>query len=180
MRNNTNDSFGNRAPILVLGLGNTLLGDDGIGAAVINQFLQEQEEDLWEGQADFLDGGTQGLALLGPLSGREAIIVVDAIRMGAPAGTTRTFSASEIFQMGASRSGTSHEGNAGELLAFAKMLDELPGKVFIVGIEPKDTATGFGLSDPVQDALPGATIRVRELLAGLTSALSPSPAFTPE
>jgi hydrogenase maturation protease len=167
MRNNSSDSFGSRAPILVLGLGNTLLGDDGFGPAVINQFLQEQEEDLWEGRAEFLDGGTQGLALLGPLSEREAVIIADVVTTGAAAGNIRILDLSEILQMGVRRAGNSHEGNAGELLAVAKILGELPGKVFVVGLEPETIATGYGLSEPARRALPIAASRVRDLLTEL-------------
>lgn len=154
-----------------------MLGDDGIGPAVINQFLQEQEEDLWEGRADFLDGGTQGLALLGPLSGREGVIFVDAVAMGAAPGTIRILNVSEVLQMGASRAGTSHEGNAGELLAVAKILGDLPGQVFVLGIEPETIATGYGLSEPVRGALLNAANQIRDLLAKLTST---SPRTWPE
>ena len=147
-------------------MGNTLLGDDGFGPALIEQLLQEQER--WEDQIEFLDGGTQGLALLGHLSGREAIIIVDALAMGAPPGTTRILNVSEVFQMGVNRADTSHEGNAGELLAVAKILDELPDRVFIVGVEPQTIATGYGLSESARRALPIAANRIRDLLTELS------------
>lgn len=165
MSGNPSDSPWDRAPILVLGLGNTLLGDDGVGPALIEQLLQEDHR--WKDQTEFLDGGTQGLALLGHLSGREAIIIVDALLMGAPPGTTRILNASEIFQMGVNRANTPHEGNAGELLAVAKILNELPEQVFVVGVEPQSVATRYGLSEAARNALPIAAKHVRELLAEL-------------
>jgi hydrogenase maturation protease len=170
MTNSPGESLWNRAPVLVLGLGNTLLGDDGLGPALIEQLLQE--EDRWKDRIEFLDGGTQGLALLGHLSGREAIIIVDALAAGAPPGTTRILDVSEVLRMGASHANTSHESNAGELLAIAKVLDELPDRVFVVGVEPQNIATGYGLSDSVRRALPIAANRVRDLLAELTEILS--------
>ena|ERR1039458_2060237 len=166
MTSNPGDSLRNRAPFLVLGLGNTLLGDDGLGPALIEQLLEEKER--WEDRIEFLDGGTQGLALLGHLSGREAIIIVDALATGAPPGTTTILNVSEVFQMGANRADTSHEGNAGELLAVAKVLDELPDRVFVVGVEPQNVATGYGLSEPVRRALPIAANRVTALLTELS------------
>lgn len=166
MTSNPEDSLRNRAPFLVLGLGNTLLGDDGLGPALIEQLLQEQER--WKDRIEFLDGGTQGLALLGPLSGREAIIIVDALATGAPPGTTRILNVSEIFQMGVNRANTSHEGNASELLAVAKVLDELPDHVFVVAVEPQNIATGYGLSESARRALPIAANRVRYLLTELS------------
>ena len=84
MTSNRDDSLWKRAPLLVLGLGNTLLGDDGLGPALIEQL--SQEEDRWKDRIEFVDGGTQGLALLGHLSGREVIIIVDALATGAPPG----------------------------------------------------------------------------------------------
>ena len=161
----------NRAPFLVLGLGNTLLGDDGLGPALIEHFLQKNQ--IWNDEIEFLDGGTQGLALLGHLSGREAIIILDALAMGAPAGTTRILNVSEVFQMGVNRANSSHEGNAGELLAMAKVLDELPDRVFIVGVEPQSVETGYGLSESVRSALPIAADRVRKLLAELNGSSLP-------
>ncbi len=168
MTSNPGDALGNRAPFLVLGLGNTLLGDDGLGPALIEQLLQEQKEERWRGRIEFLDGGTQGLALLGHLSDREAIIIVDAVVMGAPPGTTRILQESEVFQMDVHRANTSHEGNARELLAVAKVLDELPDRVFVVGVEPQNIATGCGLSETARKALPIAANRVREILTELS------------
>jgi hydrogenase maturation protease len=165
MTSNFGDSLWNRAPFLVLGLGNTLLGDDGLGPALIEQLMQEDQR--WKDRTEFLDGGTQGLALLGHLSGREAVIIVDALSMGAPPGTTRILNVSEVFQMGVNRANTSHEGNAGELLAVAKVLDELPDRVFVVGIEPQSIETGYGLSEAARNALPTVANQVRELLAEL-------------
>jgi hydrogenase maturation protease len=165
MKNSRCYSLQDRAPLLVLGLGNILLGDDGVGPALIQQLLYENRR--WKDWTEFLDGGTQGLALLGHLSGREAIIIVDALAMGAPPGTTRVLNMPEVFQMGVHGAATSHESNAGELLAMANILDELPDRVFVVGIEPQNIATSYGLSESVRNALPVAARQIRELLAEL-------------
>src|ERR1019366_6557121 len=130
-----------------LGLGNTLLGDDGLGPALIEHFLHEGNS--WADQVEFLDGGTQGLALLSHLSNRKVIIIIDALATGAPPGTVSVLELADLLQMGTDRANTPHEGNAGELLAFAKVLDELPNHVFIVGVEPESVATGFGPSETV-------------------------------
>jgi hydrogenase maturation protease len=166
MTSNFPEFIWTRAPILVLGVGNTLLGDDGVGPAVIHQFFQ-MKEDRWKDRVEFLDGGTQGLALLGHLSGREAIIVVDALSMGAPAGGAKILNLCEVFRMGVNHANSSHEGNAGELLAMAKVLGELPDRVFVVGVEPQSIETRCGLSESVHNALPIAAKLVRKLLAEL-------------
>jgi len=153
------------APILVLGLGNTLLCDDGVGPALLDQLSSSAPH--WEGQVEFVDGGTQGLALLGRISGRRALIIVDAVKTGAPAGTVHRLTLGEVLSSGSTRSGSSHEGNAGELLAAAQLLDELPARLFVVGVEPKKIATGHGLSAPVKRALPEASKEVHQLLTQL-------------
>jgi hydrogenase maturation protease len=153
------------APILVLGLGNTLLSDDGVGPALLDQLSNSAQR--WEGQVEFMDGGTQGLALLGRLSGRKALIIVDAVKTGAPPGTVHRMTLSELRSASPGRAGCAHEGNAGELLAAARLLDELPDRLFVVGVEPKKIATGLGLSAPVKRALPEASKEVNQLLTQL-------------
>ncbi|HKM80551.1 MAG TPA: hydrogenase maturation protease [Candidatus Acidoferrum sp.] len=153
------------APVLVLGLGNTLLSDDGVGPALLDCLSSSAQR--WEGQVEFVDGGTQGLALLGCLSGRKALIIVDAVKTGAPPGTVHRMTLGELRSANPGRAGSAHEGNAGELLAAAQLVDELPDRLFVVGVEPKKIATGYGLSAPVKRALPEASKEVNQLLTQL-------------
>lgn len=153
------------APILVLGLGNLLLSDDGVGPVLVEQLANTAEN--WNGRVEFLDGGTQGLALLGQISGRQALIIVDALKMGAPAGTIHRLTLNELREVTPGRGNSGHEGNAGELLAAAQLLDQLPERLFVVGVEPEKIATGIGLSARVQEALDDASSQVNCLLAEL-------------
>lgn len=143
-------------PVLVLGVGNVLLGDDGIGPALVRK-VQDLYADVKS--VECIDGGTQGLALLGYLGGREALIVLDAFAGGRNAGEVSVLEGAELLSGGASRATTAHEGNAGELLAVAQLLGELPARVFFVGIEPERVRTELGLSAPVAKALPSALVR---------------------
>jgi hydrogenase maturation protease len=156
---------GEPAPILVLGLGNMLLSDDGVGPALLQQL--SENEGRWKGVVEFLDGGTQGLALLGHLSGRRALIIVDALKRGAPAGTVHRLTLPELREVSPGRASSGHESNAGELLAAAQLLDELPDRLFVVGVEPEKIVTGLGLSPTVQEALPAASDQVTCLLTEL-------------
>jgi hydrogenase maturation protease len=150
------------APILVLGLGNMLLSDDGVGPALVGQFADSVEN--WNGRVEFLDGGTQGLALLGQLSGRQALIIVDAMKTGAPPGTIHRLTLAELREACPRRGNSGHEGNAGELLAAAQLIDQLPDRLYLVGIEPERIETGIGLSEAVQRALPEASSQINCLL----------------
>jgi hydrogenase maturation protease len=153
------------APVLVLGLGNTLLTDDGVGPALAEHLAGT--EDHWNGQVEFVDGGTQGLALLGPFAGRRALIILDALTTGAAPGTIHRFTLPELRTVTPVRGAAAHEGNAGELLNAAELLDELPDRLFVVGVEPQEIRTGFGLSASVKDALPDAAFQVTHLLTQL-------------
>jgi hydrogenase maturation protease len=154
------------APILVLGLGNLLLSDDGVGPAVLQQLANSSS--LWSHDVEFVDGGTQGLALLSQFDGRRAVIIVDALQTGAPPGTVHRLTLNELRANAAPRADSAHEGNAGELLAAAQLLGELPDRLFIVGVEPARLSTGLALSDAVQQAIPNVVDQVSSLLSQLS------------
>jgi hydrogenase maturation protease len=150
------------APILVLGLGNILLGDDGVGPAAVQE-VRKAVVDLGK-HVECVDGGTQGLALLGYFSGRRALIIIDALAGGKPPGTISVLGRSQILGCGTPRSTTGHEGNASELLILAHLLEELPESIFIVGVEPESLHTRHGLSASVTAALPAAVVRTCEIV----------------
>lgn len=156
---------GGPAPILVLGLGNMLLSDDGVGPALLRELAST--ENRWAGEVELLDGGTQGLALLGHLSSRRALIILDAVRKGERPGTVYVLTLPELREVVPGRAGSGHESNAGELLAAAELLDELPARLFVVGVEPRKITTGLGLSPSVKKALPLARKHLLRLLNDL-------------
>ena len=149
---------------VVLALGNTLLRDDGVGVAILHALEREAAE--WGGGAEFVDGGTRGLALLGVLSGRRTAVILDAVALGAAPGTVHVLSADDAIRVRSQRSSTAHEGNAGELLATARLLGDLPQRTIIVGIEPEEVRTGVGLSDAVARSVPEAVACARRVLEG--------------
>ncbi len=153
------------APILVLGLGNMLLSDDGVGPALVEELSDSVAH--WNGRVEFLDGGTQGLALLGQLTGRQALIIVDAMKTGAPPGTIHRLTLHDLRELSPGRRNSGHEGNAGELLAAAQLIDELPNRLFIVGVEAEKLETGVGLSTAVRESLSEASSQVHCLLREL-------------
>jgi len=149
------------APILVLGLGNVLLGDDGLGPVL----LRELERTYASVSAvECIDGGTQGLALLGCLAGRKTVIILDAFANGKTSGEVSVLERPELLGARSPRSTTAHEGNAGELLAAAQLLGELPERIFLVGIEPDRMQTELALSPSVTNALPIAFTRACEIV----------------
>ena len=154
-----------RAPILVLGLGNPLLKDDGAGLRLLAQLEGESE---WRG-IEFVDGGTQGIALLSLLDERRAVVLLDAVGLGAAAGTVHVLTGEEVLLTRPLRTSTAHEGNASELLMLARLLGQLPECVTVVGVEPGEVKTGIGLTPGVEGALPSALERARAVLRQLSA-----------
>jgi hydrogenase maturation protease len=161
---------GRAAPVLVLGLGNVLLGDDGVGPTLVEELARRYS--YAGGLVEFLDGGTQGLALLGRLSDRAALVVLDAVAAGRPPGSVSVLEGQEVLRFATSRSTTAPEGNAGELLATAAFLGELPEQCYIVGVEPKSVKTGLGLSRDVHRSLQTALEKAQDVLDMLLAELT--------
>ena len=152
-------------PILVLGLGNMLLRDDGIGPLLVEQLSHRFAGKA--SQVEFLDGGTQGLALMGHIADRRALVILDALATGQKPGTVSVLAGLEALAFPAHRATTAHESNASELLATAAMLGDLPEHVYAVGIEPASITTGIGFSDEVDESLALALQKAENVIQDL-------------
>src|ERR1700687_6176311 len=110
------------APFLLLGLWNPLMSDDGAGQEVLARL--ESGATTWGSRVEFIDGGTQGLALLGRFGGRKAVVFLDAIRLGDKAGAVHVLEGVELLRLGGGRATTAHEGSAPQILAALQLLGE--------------------------------------------------------
>ena len=149
-----------RAPVLALGLGNLLLGDDGCGL----RLLAELSGQIQDRGVEFLDGGTMGLSLLGRLEGRPAILILDAVGLGAAPGTIHMLREAELGALRAHRASTPHEGNALELLEALVLLDGALPRIAVIGIEPEIVRPGAVLSRSIEEAIPRALEQARRVL----------------
>jgi hydrogenase maturation protease len=109
----------------------------------------------------------QGLALLHYLSHRRAVLILDAVGLGAEPGSVHVLRGPAIDGLRAQRATTAHEGNALELLATARLLGDVAEEIVVVGVEPARIATGIGLSPQVEAALPAAMGRARAVLESM-------------
>lgn len=145
--------------IRVVGVGNPLMGDDGIGIAVVERLEREGVQ----AGVEVIDGGTGGLTLLTLMEGARAVVLVDALEMGRTPGTVIASAYSE-WRFRIAGSGLSlHQAGLAEVLALGAELGELP-EVFVVGIQPAVIAMGQELSAAVAAALPEAVAAVRSQL----------------
>jgi len=136
--------------ILVLGIGNLILQDEGVGIQAIQQ-LEAQFEIPPE--IEVLDGGTSGMELLTPISDAEQIIILDAVKTGKPAGTIVRLDNEEIptfFRMKVSP----HQVGLADVLAAATLTDSMPRNLVLFGVEPLEIDLGMELSAPVAKQIP--------------------------
>ncbi len=153
-----------RGSVLVLGLGNLLLEDDGVGLELLKQ-LRDRLGPI--PGVDFVDGGTQGVALLGVLAGRESILILDAISRGTAPGNPDPGTVVRIddpLAIASPQDFGAHGANVSGLLAAARLIGELPKRINLVGVVPASTSTGVGLSAAVRDAIPAAAVLASEVL----------------
>jgi len=151
--------------VLVLGVGNMLLRDDGIGLEILKLLA---DSGAASESIELVDGGTQGLALLPRLEGRRCLLVLDAVARGATPGTVHVLEDTPAAPSGPSPA--PHGGNTNDLLNAARLTGTLPRHVCVVGVEPAVIRTGLELSHHVQDAIPAALAAARSALDRLVRA----------
>jgi hydrogenase maturation protease len=134
--------------ILVIGVGNPLRRDDGIGSAIIKMLQAEDNQSFV-----LVDGGTDGLALLDQLMGYEEAIIVDAVQMMANPGIVRSFTPEEAKINIKSDVLSTHGFGLAEMLNLMEKLN-IKTKITIIGIQPKDINFGEGLSNEVKNQIP--------------------------
>ena len=135
---------------LVIGLGNPLLGDEGIGVQVVEELQGLQLPDGVEAVV----GGTAGLGLIGLMEGYQRVIIVDAADMGHPPGHVVRFTPSEVHFKTAEAPLSLHQIGLGEVLTLAEALEVAPAEVIIIGVQPGQMEGGNGLSPEVEGAIP--------------------------
>ena len=135
--------------VLVLGLGNPLRGDDGIGPRVIEVL---NRCGLPEG-ATALDAGTGGLDLLQVLEGWERAIIIDAADVGREPGQFARFTPDEARFVGSEDAPSLHNAGLAEVLALADAVGQPLPEMVIFGVQPEKIGWGEGLSPAVEATL---------------------------
>ena len=153
-----------QGPALLLGLGNVLLTDDGVGVHVLHALRSDFAPDGPSSSVRLCDGGTLGLALLTEIEAVDSLIVIDATHFGAAPGSVRVFVDGEMDKQlrGARRS--VHEVALTDLIAAAQLTERAPARRALVGIQPESLAWGTEPTSAVHAAIPQACAAVHELL----------------
>jgi hydrogenase maturation protease len=150
------------ATTLVVGLGNPILGDDGVGWRVAERLRGTLDDP----DVAVLCLSLGGLSLVEHLAGYRQAVIVDAMTTGAPPGTLHCFDAGAAEEPGAQHTASVHDLSLASALALGRQLGlDLPGKVRVVGVEAApEFEFGEALSGPVQRAIPAVTSEVLDWL----------------
>lgn len=136
-----------QSKILVLGVGNILLKDDGVGPLVVQQLARDYNNP----HVTFLDGGTLGLDLLGYLEGYDHLLIIDALDLAKEPG--QIFCWEGKMLSGLTDNVSFHQVGVKELLHAINFMD-LQLHLSVMGVQIADISWGMQLSDEVEEAIP--------------------------
>lgn len=128
--------------ILVLGLGNVLLSDEGVGVRVVEAL---DASHTLPDEVDVLDGGTSGMELLDMVADRDCLIVADAVNAEGPAGRVIRLEDEDIRMLFETRF-SPHQLGLSDLLATLRLIGHAPRRVVVIGVVPENLALGLELS----------------------------------
>ena len=134
--------------IVVIGIGNLLLMDEGIGVHTINEL---EKHDL-PGSIEIYDGGTGGFKLIDLMQGAARVIFIDAVDTGKAPGSVTIFSAEEVHSLYNKKKYSLHDTDLMEIIKMAEMLGN-PPMIEIVGIQPKIINYGTTLSNELAGSM---------------------------
>jgi hydrogenase maturation protease len=139
------------SPLLVLGLGNVLCADDGLGVAALARLAERY---ACGPDVRLADGGTLGLSLLGWFEDADDVLIVDAILADAAPGTLVRLEGREVEPAARERLSV-HQVGVADLLDALQLLGREPRRLALLGLVPERVALGLGLSPAVARGLPG-------------------------
>ena len=146
--------------IAVVGIGNNLLQDDGVGIHALQHFERHHAND----DICCLDAGTVGLALMDRLTNLHGLVAVDAMRLGKAPGTVTVLEGEDMDRHLRNHHGSVHELGLADILDALRLCDDLPPNRALVGIEPEQMDWGTEPTQKVAAAIPCATAKIRDLV----------------
>ena len=139
----------NNNKIVVIGIGNLLLMDEGIGIHVINELEQHKLPE----NVDIYDGGTGGFKLIDLMHEAKRVIFIDAVETSKAPGTITTFKSKDVRSIYPKKKYSLHDTDLLEVIKMAELLGT-PPEIEIMGIQPKTINYGTTLSKELTDSMP--------------------------
>jgi hydrogenase maturation protease len=144
----------------IIGIGNLLRKDDGVGIVLLER-LQKQKKELLK-NIEFIDGGTGGMNLLHLLAQFDIVLLIDAVDFKARPGQARVFSLKDIQSQKKPVMMSTHDSDFLNLLRLSQELKELPETLVIFGVQPRDISHGMGLSKEIEMVLDGLFLKLQK------------------
>ncbi len=135
--------------IVILGVGNLLLSDEGVGVHVANELTKM---DL-PAEVSVVEGGTEGFGLIDIISEADRLIVVDAVKRGGAPGSVYHFDIDEIQDCSPGFKTSLHQIGILEVLNLAGLIGKKP-RTTVIGVEPKSLEMSMELSPEIKDKIP--------------------------
>lgn len=135
---------------VVLGVGNLLMADEGVGPHAITALEKRYET---PSQATFIDGGTSAMELLDDMASADLLLIVDAVASGKVPGTVVRLAGDDVPRFFTTKL-SPHQVGIADVLATLAITDESPKETIIIGVEPARLAMGMELSAVVEAAMP--------------------------
>ena len=159
-----------RKPIIIIGIGNILMHDEGIGVRTVEHLAQGPLPEY----VDVLDGGTSGCNLIDHVAEREAVLVIDAADGGDAPGTITWCDADELLDA-LDTPLSLHEFGLLETLKMARTLGCAPRRTLVLGVQPERVGLGLGLSSLIEGLIPQLCEIVLAEAARIAAALDAAP-----
>jgi hydrogenase maturation protease len=158
----------------VLGLGNVLMSDDGLGPAVLRAF---EEQYVVGPDVSVVDLGTPGLDLSPWLADAERVILIDTVNAPLPPGSMRLYKKADLLRQAPGVRISPHDPGVKETLLALEFAGRAPRDIALIGVVPSLTAMGLQLSPEVEAAIPGAVLAIVAALerAGVAVLRRPEP-----
>lgn len=148
----------NRNQITILGIGNTLYTDEGLGVHAIEALEKQYGQDV---QVELIDGSTDGMSLLGPVEDTDYLIVIDAINAGKEGGTIIELHGNDIPAYYGIKMSI-HQLGFQEVLLASKLREKYPKNIVMIGMQPTSLELAIGLSKTNEAQLPELIKRVEQ------------------
>lgn len=148
-------------PVVVIGLGNPLMGDDGLGIATLERLRAEY---VLPAEVELVDGGTWGLNLLPVIEDANAVILIDAIDGGAVPGAPVRLEHALLPRYLATKI-SPHQVDLRDVLGLAELRGTLPARTVALGLQPARIEFGAPLSETMQRGIDGLVLAIVEELA---------------
>ena len=154
--------------IVIIGVGQTMRGDDGAGPAAVKTWVERYPQTLGATQIQTEIEELPGLNLLSLLQGSDAAIIVDAVQSKNKPGTLHLIQDDSQF-LSRDKAQSAHNLGVQETLALARLLlfEDLPKLITIIGIEVENVALGENLSIDVKNVIPKAADLIEKQLQSL-------------